>query len=116
LYYANLNVPSGNTTGSVADWLLEFDDTNDQNANHEYSVRFARLVYTSQYNNLCNTEMMIAKNNNQSQYIISKVASQKNPIKLYPVPANQHLNVEYFSVKLILVPQILLFSPVKVKR
>jgi len=59
LYYVDLNVPSGNTTGSVADWVVEFDDTNDQNTGYEYSVRFG----------------------------------------IYPVPASQHLNVEYFSEK-----------------
>jgi len=47
LYYVNLNVPSGNTTGSVADWVVEFDDTNDQNTDYEYSVRFQVNTPTS---------------------------------------------------------------------
>jgi len=37
------------TTGSVADWVVEFDDTNDQNTDYEYSVRFGRLTYTTVY-------------------------------------------------------------------
>jgi len=46
LYYIALNVPSGATTGNLADWTVEFRDTNDQNANTaEYSVRFGRLSY-----------------------------------------------------------------------
>jgi len=45
LFYVNLDVPSGSTTGTVEDWIVEFDDTNDQNTDYEYSVRFARLNY-----------------------------------------------------------------------
>jgi len=46
LYFIALNVPSGNTIGSLADWTVEFRDTNDQNAGAaEYSVRFGRLSY-----------------------------------------------------------------------
>jgi len=44
-----LDVPNGSTTGSTADWLVEFDDTNDQNSGYEYSVRFGRLTYTTTY-------------------------------------------------------------------
>ncbi len=46
LYNIVLNVPSGSTTGAIADWVAEFRDTNDQNAGgREYSVRFGRLIY-----------------------------------------------------------------------
>ena len=46
LYFIALNVPSGSTIGSLADWTVEFRDTNDQNAGAaEYSVRFGRLSY-----------------------------------------------------------------------
>ncbi len=46
LYFISLNVPSGSTIGSIADWVVEFRDTNDQNAGAaEYSVRFGRLSY-----------------------------------------------------------------------
>jgi len=46
LYFISLNIPSGSTIGSIADWVVEFRDTNDQNAGAaEYSVRFGRLSY-----------------------------------------------------------------------
>ena len=107
LYYADLDVPSGNTTGSPADWVVEFDDTNDQNSDYEYSVRFGRLTYTTQYD-LCDTQMMIVEenedesqqlNNSSTQQLVvnSSTRQLNNSLKLYPVPASQHLNVEYFS-------------------
>jgi len=111
LYYINLNVPSGNTTGNVADWVVEFKDTNEQNIDYEYSVRFGRLTYNTEY-----TECMPMKNeentsaqqlnnsstqqlaNSSAHEIVSTSARQHiSTLKLYPVPASQYLNVEYFS-------------------
>ena len=68
LYYADLDVPSDNTTGSPADWVVEFDDTNDQNADYEYSVRFGKLTYTAEY--LDCMEMLV--NENAQQLIMSR--------------------------------------------
>ena len=46
LYYIELIVPSGATTGTAADWVTEFRDTDDQNAGEwEYSVRWGQLSY-----------------------------------------------------------------------
>ncbi len=47
LYYADIPVSNVATTGSITDWLIAFDDTNNQNSDYEYSVRFARLNYTA---------------------------------------------------------------------
>jgi len=104
LYYVNLDVPSGNTTGSVADWILEFDDTNDQNSDYEYSVRFGRLTYDVEYTEcvpmLVNeNEAPQQLNTPSTQQLVNSSTRQLNnsSLKLYPVPASQHLNVEYFS-------------------
>ena len=104
LYYVNLDVPSGNTTGSVADWVLEFDDTNDQNSDYEYSVRFGRLTYDVEYTEcvpmLVNeNEAPQQLNTPSTQQLVNSSTRQLNnsSLKLYPVPASQHLNVEYFS-------------------
>jgi len=93
LYYVNLNVPSGNTTGSVADWVLQFDDTDDQNTDYEYSVRFGRLTYDAAYTEC--VPMMTNENPSAEQHI--NTTTQKNvnasarqhfsTLKLYPVPA-----------------------------
>jgi len=104
LYYVNLNVPSGSVTGEIAPWIVQFDDTNDQNSDYEYSVRFGRLTYTTQYD-LCDTQMMIVEENEDSHQLNTSARSNyntttpqhHNTLKLYPVPASQHLNVEYFS-------------------
>jgi len=49
LYFITLNVPNGQTTGSPANWIAEFRDTNDQNNElAEYSVRWGRLNYTAE--------------------------------------------------------------------
>jgi len=46
LYFIELTVPSGMTTGMPANWTAEFRDTNDQNAGEaEYSVRWGNLSY-----------------------------------------------------------------------
>ena len=45
LFQKLITIPSASTTGSVADWVVEFRDTNDQNAGREYTVRFGRLNY-----------------------------------------------------------------------
>jgi len=46
LYFIELNVPSGATTGTIANWVAEFRDTNDQNTGtSEYSVRWGSLSY-----------------------------------------------------------------------
>jgi len=51
LYFVTLNVPSGQTTGSIANWETEFRDTNDQNVGlAEYSVRWGRLTYDADSN------------------------------------------------------------------
>ncbi len=94
LYFVNLNVPSGNTTGNPADWVVEFDDTNDQNTGYEYSVRFGRLTYNTQY-----VECMEMMANESPQQLNNSSTHQFNnsSLKLYPVPANHLLNVEYFS-------------------
>ena len=104
LYYVNLNVPSGSVTGEIAPWIVQFDDTNDQNSDYEYSVRFGRLTYTTQYD-LCDTQMMVVEENEDSHQLNTSARSNyntttpqhHNTLKLYPVPASQHLNVEYFS-------------------
>ncbi len=98
LYYVNLNVPSGNTTGNPADWLVEFDDTNDQNAGYEYSVRFGRLTYDVEYVECM--EMLTNENNDDVQQLVINSSTRQlnnSSLKLYPVPANHLLNVEYFS-------------------
>ena len=107
LYYINLNVPSASVTGEIAPWIVRFDDTNDQNTDYEYSVRFGRLTYTTQYD-LCDTQMMIVEENEDEQQQLNNSSTQRldnsstrqpnnSSLKLYPVPASQHLNVEYFS-------------------
>ncbi len=105
LYYVNLDVPSGNTTGSMADWLVEFDDTNDQNSDYEYSIRFGRLTYDVEYTE-CVPMLVNEENTSAHQYINTSAQENVNSstrqlnnssLKLYPVPANHHLNVEYFS-------------------
>ncbi len=49
LYSIELIIPSGATTGTIANWVVQFRDTNDQNANEsEYSVRFGRLSYDTE--------------------------------------------------------------------
>jgi len=46
LYIETINIPTANTTGAVANWTVEFRDTNDQNAGvEEYTARFGRLIY-----------------------------------------------------------------------
>ncbi len=45
LYYTNIPISTAPLTGSPADWLIEFNDTNNQNSDHEYSVRYAQLNY-----------------------------------------------------------------------
>jgi len=45
LYSTTIPISGGTTTGSPANWVVQFRDTNDQNANAaEYSVRFGRLI------------------------------------------------------------------------
>ncbi len=102
LYYVNLNVPSGNTTGSTADWVVEFDDTNDQNSGYEYSVRFGRLTYDTEYTEC--VPMLVNENtptheqaNTAHKDYNTRTPQYHNTLKLYPVPAAQHLNVEYHS-------------------
>ncbi len=49
LYFIELNVPNGATTGTTTDWVAEFRDTNDQNPGEsEYSVRWGRLSYDTE--------------------------------------------------------------------
>lgn len=108
LYYVNLDVPSANIASNSNRWTVQFDDTNDQNSDYEYSVRFGRLTYTTQYN-LCDTQMMIVEENEENtsaqqqvstqarQHVSTSTPQHNNTLKLYPVPATQYLNVEYFS-------------------
>ncbi len=45
LFQTLITIPSGSTIGAPADWVVEFGDSNDQNAGREYTVRFGRLIY-----------------------------------------------------------------------
>ena len=46
LYIETINMPTASTTGATANWIVEFRDTNDQNAGaEEYTARFGRLIY-----------------------------------------------------------------------
>ncbi len=110
LRYINLNIPSGFTTGTVGDWVVQFDDTNDQNTGDEYSVRFGRLSYRAEYYQ-CSEAAMVYENDDTIYPIEMQknlnTSAQKNDntttpryyntLKLYPIPAIQHLNVDYTS-------------------
>ncbi len=104
LYYVNLDVPSGNTTGNVADWVAEFDDTNDQNSGYEYSVRFGRLTYDVEYTecvlmlaNEQNNEAHQHINTSARQYINTSAHQHVSTLNIFPVPTVGQLNIEYFS-------------------
>ena len=88
LYYVNLNVPSGNTIGSITDWTIEFDDTNDQNSGYEYSVRFGRLTYDAEYTECM--EMLINENNSESQQLNN--SSTQQPVNS---SARQHITIQH---------------------
>jgi len=92
LYYVDIPVPSGSTTGSVADWVVEFDALSDQNSGDEYSVRFCRLTYTANYCEEMKHNVGLADENLSSKRQ-SKLADAA--IKLYPVPTSSLLNLEY---------------------
>jgi|GEM_PF-2133261 len=92
LYYVNIPVSSGSTTGSVADWVVEFDALSDQNSGDEYSVRFGRLTYTANYCEEMKHNVGLADENLSSKRQ-SKLAD--TAIKLYPVPTSSLLNLEY---------------------
>lgn len=47
LYFIELPLPNTFINGNGNNWLIEFDDTNNQNIDHEYVVKFIRLNYTS---------------------------------------------------------------------
>ncbi len=97
LYYVNIPVSSASTTGSMADWVVEFDAASDKNSGDEYSVRFGRLTYTASY---CG-EMV----RNGSEVILDPTTenitferqSELTDIKLYPVPTGSLLNLQYQS-------------------
>jgi len=91
LFSATFNVPSGNTIGAPANWELRFDDTNDQNPDFEYSVRFGRLTYDAQYTACVPVEVLQQPDNSLARSLTP------SPIKVFPVPASEQLNIEYFS-------------------
>ncbi len=95
LFSVTLDIPSGNTIGVPKDWVLRFDDTNDQNPDYEYSPRFARLTYDVEYT----TCMPITPATNEHVDLSKEDTdvSTHNEMKVFPVPASQYLNIEYFS-------------------
>ncbi len=47
LYNVTLPITSATVTGAMDDWIVEFNDSNGQNAGDEYSARFGRICYVA---------------------------------------------------------------------
>ncbi len=126
------------TSGGV--WKLRFRDTEDQNPvsagspgyavppGTEYSIRFGRITYNVTIDPDCDM-MLVNEQNNESQQPITSTPQQLNnstthqlttPLKLFPVPAKDQLNIEYFSdenenifIELIHVNGAVIYSEMK---
>ncbi len=97
LLSVTLDIPSGSTVGAPADWVLRFDDTNDQNADYEYSVRFGRLTYDVQYVTCVPAEEEEELQEPDDTFAGQTTETINAQMKVYPVPAHQELNVDYLS-------------------
>jgi len=99
LYYVNIPVSSGSTTGSMADWIVEFDALSDKNSGDEYSVRFGKLTYTANYCDEMTGNENEAILNPTTENITFKrqLELADKSIKLYPVPTSNLLNLEYHT-------------------
>ncbi len=47
LFITTVDIPSGSVTGSPANWIVEFDDSDGQNTGDEYSIRAGILTYVA---------------------------------------------------------------------
>ena len=103
LYNITIPIPSGSTTGSAANWTVEFRDTNDQNTGAvEYTARFGRLIYDATVGTDCTVAAIVNDDNTADT---SEEGGRLNPstqaldIKLYPVPTMGRLTLEYMATQ-----------------
>ena len=96
LYNTTISIPSASTTGSLANWVVEFRDIDDQNAGAvEYSVRFGRFNYDIGGTLDCDGMMI---NQSGTSSVTSRLVDEQaegHDIKLYPVPTMGRLTLEY---------------------
>ena len=97
LYNTTITIPSASTTGSLANWTVEFRDTNDQNAGaNEYSVRFGRINYDVDGTLDCDGAIISEVNTSVTSRRVEE-SETGHDIKLYPVPTTGRLTLEYIT-------------------
>ncbi len=84
LYVVTLPIPMA-TNVEPGDWTVTFTDSNDQNSGDEYLVGFVSLVADCAYE-ICEDDL-----EDRSDEVL-----EIKEVLLYPVPANQQLNVDYY--------------------
>ncbi len=96
LYNTTISIPSASTTGSLANWTVEFRDTNDQNAGAtEYSVRFGRINYDVGGQLDCDPMVIHQGDTPSVTSLMVEESALGHDIKLYPVPTMGRLTLEY---------------------
>jgi len=84
LYVVTLPIPMAADI-EPGDWVVRFMDSNDQNSGPEYLVGFVSLVANCVYE-ICEDDV----DPREEEVFVMEEAL------LYPVPANQYLNVDYY--------------------
>jgi len=96
LYNTTISIPNASTTGSLANWMVEFRDTNDQNAGaDEYSVRFGRINYDVGGQLDCGPMLINQGGTPSVTSLMVEELEIGHDIKLYPVPTMGRLTLEY---------------------
>lgn len=85
LYSVMLPIPTAADI-EPGNWIVRFSDSNDQNIGAEYLVGFISLMANCEYT-ACEDDI---EDRSEEIFMMEEVL-------LYPVPANQHLNIDYHA-------------------